>query len=620
MTAQPQPFEWWPPEREGFQLPDELTVSEWADRYRVLDALTSAESGPWKTQRTPYLREILDAFTLEGVEQVTLMTSTQVGKTESVINTIGYTVHQDPGPGILVLPRQPDAERMLARRIRPMVEASPELMSQTTGKPRDWKTGEVRFRRSLLYLGWAESPASLAGNPCRYAWCDEADKFPVWSGREADPLDLVRERLRTFLGVRKLVVSSTPTTHEGRIAKEFDLSDRRRYHVPCPHCGMWQVLRWDRVRFNGCRDPLEMLDRNLASYHCEGCDERITDGDKLELIERGRWVAEDGEIDADGNVTEPEVANPNRGYHLWAAYSPWITWSEIAAKFLQADQSGDKAKLMNFTNSWLAELWEEKVEEPTVDKVRACIVKGYGEGELVDEVKVLTAGVDVQKRDLYVTVWGWGADERVWLVLAARLKSFDALVERVLRGRFGEMGRPVRRMCVDCRYRTSDVFALAREAPQQVRAVRGVEKEQPLPFTTSRVDRDPTTGAPYRKSLVVWHVNVGMFKDRVSEQIDVGPCDEPRALHIHREPSDELVNQLGSERKILDRTGKKVRERWVLQPGRKANHYWDTAVYAWAAAEMIHVPLLTAERVRQEEARRSRQSRAGTAKGLGANL
>jgi phage terminase large subunit GpA-like protein len=594
-------LEWWEEERDAWRPPLELTVSEWADRNRVLDPLTSAEPGPWRTSRTPYLREILDAFGEDGVEQITMMTSTQVGKTEALLCSLGYAIDQDPGPAIFVTPREPDAERIIARRIKPMVESSPSLSSSRTGWAGDYKVGELRFARSILYAGWAHSAASLAGNPCRYAFCDEVDKFPAYAGREADPIDLVRERLRTFPGLRRLVVASTPTTRAGRIFHEWESSDRRRFWLPCPGCGRFQVLKWSRVKWpQDQRDPNAVLDGNLARYACEVCDHSWTDGEKLEALELGVWGSEDGEVLEDGEVVEPKTPNRNRGFHIWAAYSPWVTWSELAAKFLEANAGGDPARLMNFVNSWLGELWEEEIEKPTETAIAAAI-SPYKEAELVPEVRVLTAGVDVQKSELFVTVWGWAEDLRVYLVLERRVGSFQALEELVVRGHFGGKDReplPVRMIAIDSRYRTDEVYDFARRHPANVRAVRGVERSDPLPYSTSRVDRHPISGAAYRKSLVVWALNVGYFKDAIAHSIGVGP--EPgaaRAFHVHDSPSSAFLRQMGSEHKVVQRDSRgRQRERWVPRPGIKANHYWDCAVYAWAAAAMISVPLMTSEK------------------------
>lgn len=611
-------LDWFAEERLAFKPPDRLTVSEWADRHIQLDKMTSAEPGPYRTRRTPYAREWMDSFATPGVEQVTLCTSTQVSKTTVQLNTLGYAIAQDPGPCLFVMPREEDAKRILANRIRPMVDASPELSQNLTGFASDWKTsGEVRFLRMVLYMGWAASPASLASNPCRYVWLDEVDKYPRFSGREADPVDLARERQHTFVGIRCLMLASTPTTREGRIWREFELSDQRRYWIPCPHCGLFQVLRWAQVRWpTEITDHRELVARDAAWYECEGCTQHITDGQKVRALERGVWVPRGGHVDTDGKVADAPEPSPHRGYHLWAGYSPWITWTQIASKFLQAQQSGDRSRLMNFVNSWLAELWEEELERPTAGSVEAAVVDELAEGTFPAEVKVLTAGVDVQKRNVYVTVWGWGADERVWLVYERRFGAdLASLVDAVILGRFGPEGRvklPVRIVAIDCRYRRDEVLALARAYPN-VRACLGVERKDPQPFIVKRLDRHPVSGAAYKRALRVWHVNVGIFKDRIAHSMGVGPAPGKRyAFHVHRDPNPEFVASMGSEHKVLERARSgPAKERWVPKPGAAGNHFWDTSMLAWAAAEMIHVPLLTSARALQHSVRRARRQMLG---------
>ena len=57
-----------------------LTGSQWADRYRSIPAGTSPEPGEWRTDRTPYLREVIDSATDKLTETVVFCASSQVGK------------------------------------------------------------------------------------------------------------------------------------------------------------------------------------------------------------------------------------------------------------------------------------------------------------------------------------------------------------------------------------------------------------------------------------------------------------------------------------------------------------------------------------------------------------
>jgi phage terminase large subunit GpA-like protein len=86
-------------ERRAWAPPEDLTVSEWADRHRVVSARKgNPEPGPWRTSRTPYLREIMDAAGDPDVEFIAVVKPAQVGGSEGAIrNPLGYWIDQDPG-------------------------------------------------------------------------------------------------------------------------------------------------------------------------------------------------------------------------------------------------------------------------------------------------------------------------------------------------------------------------------------------------------------------------------------------------------------------------------------------------------------------------------------------
>src|SRR4051812_48738182 len=76
--------------------PPKLTVSEWADLNRRLSPEASAEPGQWITARAEYQRGMMDAFSDASVKEVVCKTSAQVGKSEIILNVIGYHMEHDP--------------------------------------------------------------------------------------------------------------------------------------------------------------------------------------------------------------------------------------------------------------------------------------------------------------------------------------------------------------------------------------------------------------------------------------------------------------------------------------------------------------------------------------------
>ena len=91
--------------REALAPEPALLVSEWADAHRMLPS-TASEPGRWRTDRTPYLRGIMDALsTGSGIERVVFMKGAQLGATEAGLNWIGYLIAH--APGMAQIARQP---------------------------------------------------------------------------------------------------------------------------------------------------------------------------------------------------------------------------------------------------------------------------------------------------------------------------------------------------------------------------------------------------------------------------------------------------------------------------------------------------------------------------------
>jgi phage terminase large subunit GpA-like protein len=572
--------------RNALRWPERATVSEWVDRNIVLGD-DSAEPGPYHTDRTPYVREWQDSANLPWVHQVTIMKSTQVGGSVALLNVLAYAIAQDPGPITWVMPTREDAAEFGENRVQPMVDVSPTLRAQQTDERFDAKKRQIKFRRCRLLFRSARVPKELAQYPARWLFGDEAGKWPQWTQDEAAPFDLARERTRTFWN-HKVYLNSTPTVPDGLISIEFERGDRRRYHVPCPHCRQFQVLRWKQVKWSkGIDTEADMRASRDAWYECEHCTGKIVDLHKAEMLARGWWCPE--AVDPtphifDGRLILSNDRAAHRSYHLWAGYSPWLAWWEMAAEWLRSKQS--PATLQNFINSWLGESWVEKVEDPKPEMLREC-VGGYHRGEVPEGVRVITAGVDVQKRFLVFSVRGWGLEMESWLLDHGRVDDFDGLAAALF-SRVWPRGIMLRAVFVDTNYRPSEVIDLARKFPAVVKLCKGVEFDDPLPFKAHSIERHPRTGAPIG-ALKAWHVNVGMFKDLVSASMRVGGIDGPGAFHVYEEADTTYLDEMTSEHKILQRTAVRERERWVKKAGHRQNHYWDTEVYNRAVAHLIRI-------------------------------
>lgn len=380
--------------RAVFRPPPRLSVSQWADQFRQLSREASAEPGQWRTSRAEYQREILDAISDPLTHTIVVKSSSQVGKSELLLNGIGYHMHQDAAPILFLQPTIEMAETFAKDRIAPMLRDTPALAG-LVADPKARDSGNTILHKLFpgghLTLAGANSPASLASRPVRIVFCDEVDRYPPSAGSEGDPVTLVKARQKTFWN-RKLVLTSTPTiAGVSRIDSAYDESDKRVLLLPCPHCRAYQRLMWANVRWPAGK-PQD------AAVYCAECGAAWTDAQRWAAVRKCRW--------------EPQA--PFRGvagFHLSELNSPWARVGDIAVAFMQAKDSRSQERMRAWINTSLGETWEqdgERVDDESV-AARAEGWEGTPEGVLFS-----TAGVDVQDDRLEVEVVGWGADEESW--------------------------------------------------------------------------------------------------------------------------------------------------------------------------------------------------------------
>ncbi len=375
--------------------PPRQTLSQWADDNRVLSAESSAEPGRWRTDRTPYLREPMDVFADRHVETVVIMASSQVGKTEVLLNLVGYHMHRDPAPMLLVEPTLEMGQAISKDRIAPMIQASPALQD-LVGVPRAKDSSNTLLHKGFpgghLTISGANSPSSLASRPIRVILADEVDRWPASAGDEGDPLSLAIKRTTTFRR-RKIGIVSSPTVKDGsRIEDWWMLSDQRRFHTPCPRCSERFVLAWSHVRWID-RDP------TTARLECPHCNGVIEDHERSAMVAAGIWIA-----------TAPFTGIA--GFHIWEMFSPWRSLRDQVTAFLAARRSLETRQA--WVNTSLGELWEipgERLEPGSLLLRREAYT-----AELPAGVRVLTCGVDTQDDRLEALVIGWGAGEESWVI------------------------------------------------------------------------------------------------------------------------------------------------------------------------------------------------------------
>lgn len=372
--------------------PPKLTVSEWADKYRVLSSESSAEAGKWDTDRTPYQKDIMDSISDDDIETVIIKSSAQVGKTEIINNIVAYHIDYDPAPMMLVMPTVELAQTWSKKRLAPMIRDAPRLREKIKdAKSRDSDNTilEKGFPGGYIAMTGANSPVGLSSRPIRILLADEVDRFPTTAGKEGDPLALAEKRTATFANRKKVFVSTPTVAGASRIAKEYNESTQEEWCVSCPVCGTYQPYQWARIKFE------------TVTMECEHCKEDFTEFEWK--VQPGAWISK---------LKDNETANlKKRGFHLNALTSPWERWEDIIQAFKEAKK--DKELLKTFVNTYLGEEWEDNEGEGADYEVLYKRRVAYN-CQVPDEVLILTAGVDVQDDRLEIEVVGWGHGKESW--------------------------------------------------------------------------------------------------------------------------------------------------------------------------------------------------------------
>lgn len=570
-----------------------LSVSEWADAHRILSQKSSAEPGRWRTSRTPYLREVMNCLsTMSPVEEIVIMASAQIGKTELGNNWVGYIIDRAPAPTLAVQPTVELAKRYSRQRIDAMVDETPRLRERVR-PARERDSGNTmlakEFPGGILIMTGANSAVGLRSVPARNLFMDEIDAYPQDVDGEGDPVTLARARTRTFAR-RKILLTSTPTVHgQSRVEAAFNESDQRRFHVPCPHCGEFQTLKWPFIKWDEGNPDSAWLE-------CEFNKCRIEEHSKTQMLEAGRWVSEN-----------PEAANTRiAGFHINSLYSPlgWFSWADAVRLWVESHRNPDRLRV--FVNTVLGECWKEAGDAPDWRRIYERREQ-YPIGVAPEGVRFLTAGVDVQKDRLEMQIVGWGEQKEAWSV--AHLIIPGDTSDLGESGPWGELGSriwqnvpwagggelAIKLVGIDSGFNTQNVYDFVRRfPPNKVLALKGTDHLQQPVGTPTAVDV-LFQGRRIRRGLKVWPIGSSVLKTQIYGLLKMdNPTEAELAANgfppgfIHFPQYDEdFFKQLTAEQ-IVSKVVKGYRK-FEWQKVYERNEALDTLVMARACAAVCGI-------------------------------
>jgi phage terminase large subunit GpA-like protein len=563
----------------------------------IPDNAINPEPGPYSFDRTPYLRELVDWVIDQQVRELWFYKPTQVGFTRLIISLILYFVDQDPGALGLLMPDEDSVEEIFGEELKPTIDATPAARRHKTGRAWDNTKDEIWLDTMPIFGLYAGSVQRLARRSLRYALLDEIDKYRPFT-REASPIQLLKKRTSNWLHRARLIAGSTPTTGDGNIALGYAACpDKREYFVPCWRCGFYQTLLWSQVR--GFRDAKGGNKNEKANwvrlnqpahYVCVNCKKEIEQASKAEVVAAGRWAGakdEKGEFISqnrsyveDGELRGEQPPAVKIGAHLNSLVSPWLSWSELAAEFIEAE--GDIDKTRDFRNARLALPWDEVVKSVRPSAVRDKKPISGPKGIVPAWAVGLYATFDTQKDWFAGTIRAWGWGYRSALVWHGECQSFEEVFKLGLEsqflidGRGGEVFTPTH-LLIDSggmESRTSEVYEFALRDSRIV-ACKGASHPMKRPWHLSRLDNG------------IWLLlhDTNHYKDMLARLV---ADPEPTKWLPHNEVSEQYCLEMASERKVVNPRTR--RHEWV-PTGTARQEAWDCEELQCVAADMANVGL-----------------------------
>jgi len=573
-----------PAYRNGWIPPDPMTVAEWADRFRVLSSKGSAEPGPWRTDRTPYLREPMECLSPSSpYRRVVLMFGSQLGKTEALLNWLGAIIHLWPAPTLLVQPTLDMAKRLNRQRLEPLLRETP-VLSELVAPARARDSGNTmflkEFRGGLFALTGANSGSGLQSMPAAYLLADEVSSYPFEADDKGDPLENAEARTSTF-PMGKVLITSTPGTRGMcRITHEFEQrSDRRQLAMLMPCCGALEVLRW--------REHMKWDTPDGEVFaQCPACGERVSEQHKTSMLTGAQWQAT---AKGDGITA---------GFHLPAWYAPagWTSWGQIRDEFLRAKT--DPLLLKGWVNKRAAEAWEdEAVAAINADGLMArAQADGYSSGTCPEGVVLLLMAVDVQDTWLETTVWGFGRGEEMWRIWHQKVEGSPAYddvwqqIDSIRKTQWPREGggvMTVRHCAVDTGgHFTQEAYEFCRaRAAEGVVAIKGSStKAAPALGKGSKIDVN-WRGRLVKKGLMLYMVGGDTLKRTIYARLKKDSTG-PGSIHFGNDVTEEFLQGLTCER-LVPKTVKGFQVLTWEKPSGARNEPLDLCVYSLAMLELV---------------------------------
>ena len=391
----------------------------WAEDYYVPPVSALSAGGKWRSETSPWVREVMETFADNSIRQITVLCSAQSSKTETMLALLSWIVAEDPSPTMWITSSEDEALKFCNERLMPALRSCPPVASSIPDDRTLAKTTEILFPTMMLEAVGANAKAKLQSRPRRFLLCDEVRNWPAWA------LPMAKARVTTFWNSR-IVILTTPEKERDTVHNEFLNGDQRHYHVPCLNeaCDYSGPLDWANMKaahptetdatgrprcvkwsdVPGAKTPDGKWDFDKLAPHvryvCPRCGHLHQDRPDIRrtLADRGQWVPHN-----------PSAPAERRSY-TWNALLPyWIKWSALVQQFVQAEIAndyGDFEPLKAFVT--------EKLGQPWTDRMRYGKSDSYIDDRVVDFTDAKLPPFVPARRFMMVDVQGKGGRHFYW--------------------------------------------------------------------------------------------------------------------------------------------------------------------------------------------------------------
>lgn len=573
-----------------FKHTKRMSVSEFAEANVILqEGACKGEKFSYKNR--PYFKDPTDALGDDINNcQVTIVSSTQIGKSTTFLNYLYYIITYQPDNTLILLDSAKTAEKLMKIRIRPFLRSQVKLESLQKGNALDYDKSASTTNISLsagksIMMGSARSASDLCSFTCRYLICDEVSRFPEVVDKEGDPITLAKQRTETYTRPMTLI-TSTPTTEDCTIWQQFLLGTQQRWSAVC-ECGFHMPVNYKDIDFTDIENP---------TYSCPKCG-TVYDEYTLQYQLKHEYAPP-----ANPNPFKDKYGRVCKSYHIPGTLCPErYTWKYLREKELAARQAGPGA-YQSFINTSLGEVYYPGIDESLdVNKMIQC--RRYFDRNTIPKwVKFVTCGIDTQDNRFELIVLGSDLNRKhicfierrviigdlrestPWTNLLDYLNNFRCTTRD---------GRklPINISCIDSGgHYTQDVYAFCLRSPR-LRPVKGVgisNANGDLIYKVSDVPIKAFGNGAGKTQLTL--VNTYYAKDIIREQLLNIQSNNKTSNWVISSNVDAnfdpiFFDQMNSEFKETYKTGN---YKWICKPGVR-NEALDCTVYALTAVDIARL-------------------------------